>query len=342
MKVKNLVREFIVGDNREFDSGHASTLVQMADGNILASWFGGSWEKGPDVAIWVARRINGRWEKPRKLIDVRGVAMWNPVLFRKEDGSIILFYKVGETIPVWKTWFVESYNNGETFTNPQELVPGDESGGRGPVKNKPIYLADGTILAPASLEGGTWDAFVDISNDNGKTWTPSELVPVRRSSYDIQMLHRPYNKYYLFGKGVIQPTLWQDKEGDVHMFLRSTSSRIFRSDSKDGGKTWGIAYDTGLPNNNSGIDLVRMPDGDIILVYNPRENLPNYYKGPRTPLVVAISQDNGETFNELIALEEGDGHFSYPSVICNEQGEVMVTYTWNRKTIVFCKLEIEK
>ena len=66
MKVKNLVREFIVGDNREFDSGHASTLVQMADGNILASWFGGSWEKGPDVAIWVARRINGRWEKPRK------------------------------------------------------------------------------------------------------------------------------------------------------------------------------------------------------------------------------------------------------------------------------------
>lgn len=342
MKVKNFIREFIAEEDRGFDSGHASTLVQMRDGNILTAWFGGSWEKGCDVALWIARRIQGAWEKPRKLVDVRGVAMWNPVLFQKEDGGVILFYKVGESISIWKTWFVETYDNGETFSTLQELVPGDESGGRGPVKNKPIRLKDGTVLAPASLEGSEWDAFVDISKDDCKTWEASELVPVRRvSTNNIQMVDRPYNKHYLYGKGIIQPTLWQDDSGAVHMLLRSTSSRIFRSDSVDGGRTWNLAYDTGLPNNNSGIDLVRMNNGNIVLVYNPRENLPNYYKGPRTPLVVAVSKDNGETFEEVCVLENAQGNYCYPSVICNNKDEIMITYTWNRETIVYCQMELE-
>lgn len=342
MKAKNLVREFIAGEDKAFDSGHASTLVQLGDGNILAAWFGGSWEKGSDVAIWAARRITGVWEAPRKLADVRGVAMWNPVLFQKEDGGVILFYKVGATIPVWKTWFMESYDNGKTFSEPKELVEGDESGGRGPVKNKPIRLKDGTVLAPASLEGETWDAFVDISKDDCKTWERSAFVPLRRASVNPQMLHRPYDKHYIYGKGVIQPTLWQDEAGDVHMLLRSTSARIFRSDSTDGGQTWCTAYDTGLPNNNSGIDLVKRKDGMLVLVYNPRENLPNYYKGPRTPLAVAVSKDNGAHFEEVCLLENTQGHFSYPAVICNDRNEIMITYTWNRENIVFVKLELEE
>ena len=341
MRVINYVREFIVKENRDFDSGHASTLIQLKAGTVIASWFGGSWEKGPDVAIWLSRRVEGVWERPKKLADTRGTAMWNPVLFQREDGTVILFFKVGETIPVWKTWYMESKDGGETFTEPKELVPGDEAGGRGPVKNKPVRLADGTVLAPASLEGETWDAFVDISTDDCRTWEMSSLVPVRRSSYDIHMVDRPYDKHYLFGKGVIQPTLWQDAGGEVHMLLRSTSSRIFRSDSADGGRTWCTAYDTGLPNNNSGIDLVRMKNGDLILVYNPRENLPNYYKGPRTPLTVAISKDNGETFEKLMDLETAPGNYCYPSVICNDENEVLITYTWNRETIVFCKFQYE-
>lgn len=342
MRVKNFVQEFIIKEERGFDSGHASTLVETEDGTVIAAWFGGSWEKAPDVAIWVSRRKDSVWEKPRKLVDARGIAMWNPVLFQKQDGTIVLFYKVGETIPVWKTWYVESYDAGGTFTEPKELVSGDEVGGRGPVKNKPLRLKDGTVLAPASLEGGTWDAFVDISKDDCQTWEMSQMVPVRRSSYDIHMVDRPYNPYLLFGKGIIQPTLWQDDTGEVHMFLRSTSSRIFRSDSTDGGYTWCTAYDTGLPNNNSGIDMVKMKHGDIVLVYNPRENLPNYYKGPRTPLTVAVSKNNGKTFEKLIDLEKGPGNYCYPSVICNEKNEIMITYTWNRETIVFCKLEYEE
>lgn len=340
MKISNFKQEFIMEEEREFNSSHASTLLELEGGEILAAWFGGSWEKGPDVAIWVSRRTQKGWESPRKAADVRGVAMWNPVLFRKKDGTIILFYKVGAFISEWQTWYMESSDEGITFTAPKELVPSDV-GGRGPVKNKPIRLHNGTVLAPASLEGELWDSFVDISEDDCLTWEKSSLVPLKRTCFDIQMVDRPYDKKDIYGKGVIQPSLWEDKNGDVHMLLRSTSSRIFKSDSEDGGRTWCTAYDTGLPNNNSGIDLDRLNDGRLILVYNPRENLPGYYKGPRTPLAVAVSDDNGETFTPLCVLEEKRGNYCYPAVICNKKNEVMITYTWNRERIVYCSFTIE-
>lgn len=156
MKITNYTQEFITDDNKPFDSAHASTLLELKDGGILAAWFGGAWEKNPDVAIWTAIRDKDGWGQPVKAADVRGIAMWNPVLFRKEDGKIILFYKVGKLISEWVTWYMESEDEGHTFSEPQELVPGD-IGGRGPVKNKPIRLSDGTVLAPGSLEGELWD-----------------------------------------------------------------------------------------------------------------------------------------------------------------------------------------
>ena len=125
------------------------------------------------------------------------------------------------------------------------------------------------------------------------------------------------------------------------MLLRSTSSKIFRSDSMDGGYTWNLAYATNLPNNNSGLDVVKLPSGTLVLAYNPTENLPNYYKGPRTPLILSYSDDNGETWHELITLESGRGGYAYPAIIANEK-EIFVTYTWKRERIAFWSIRYDE
>ncbi len=342
LKIVNSNREEIFGDEREFDSPHAPTLVQLENGDVIAAWFGGRFEKDPDTAIWTAKRSNGVWEKPRKTVDIRNVAAWNPVLFLLNDGSVVLYYKIGETINTWHTEYIISNDNGETWSEPKELVEGDV-GGRGPVKNKPIYLSDNkTIIAPASLEGDCWDSFADISEDNGKTWKMSSFVPVRRINPNERRIRdRVYNKHFCYGKGIIQPTVWEDDKGIVHMLFRSTSSRIFKSESNDTGRTWSMAYDTGLPNNNSGIDAVRLPDGTIVLAYNPRENIPGMTKGARTPLILSYSEDNGESWKELYVLENTDGAFAYPSIICNDD-EIMLTYSENREKIIYRNLKYEK
>ena len=164
-----------------------------------------------------------------------------------------------------------SDDDGETWTEPKELVPEDTSGGRGPVKNKAIRLSDGTVIAPASKEDfkikRNWKCFVDISKDDGLTFEHSNFVI------------RP--KKNLKPVSMIQPTLWEDEKG-LHMLVRTGVGSIYKSDSTDGGKTWCKAYDTGMPNPNSGIDVVKLDNGVLVLIMNPiSENW-----GDRAPLVL--------------------------------------------------------
>lgn len=41
--------------NRRTQSQHAATIVEVQPGELLAAWFGGSWERNHDVSIWVSK-----------------------------------------------------------------------------------------------------------------------------------------------------------------------------------------------------------------------------------------------------------------------------------------------
>ncbi len=311
-------KDFIFGDDRPFAQCHASTLLRTEDGKFLVAWFGGTHEKHDDVGIWLSKGEPGHWSAPVEIAKIREDAHWNPVLFKDPSGKIILFFKVGKEIDNWETWFKVSNDNGQTWSDAKELVPGDK-GGRGPVRNKPIVLSDGTWLAPASNEfKGVWNAFVDRSEDGGKTWISSKFLQVNRDSVP--------------GEGVIQPTLWESEPGNVHMLLRSSAGVICRSDSQDNGRTWSPVYKTGLPNPNSGIDITKLHDNTLVLIFNPD----NRNWGSRSPVSLAVSQDNGKTWDPIIELDRGEEkeEFSYPSVIAFGD-TVAVTYTWKRQRIAF-------
>jgi predicted neuraminidase len=222
------------------------------------------------------------------------------------EGRLRLFYKIGHTIPDWKTMYTDSFDGGVTWSEERELVLGDESGGRGPVKNKPIRLKNGAILAPASHEQGSWRCFTDLSRDDGRTWERSEYIPMPDDA-----------------AGVIQPSLWEDNAG-VHMLMRSNTGFIWRADSPDG-MHWGTAYPTAMPNNNSGLDLVPVSDR-LVLCCNP-------ITYGRTLLTLMESTD-GIHFETTLVLENEPGEFSYPAVI-RDGSKICGTYTWKRKKIVY-------
>ncbi|MDU7476595.1 MAG: sialidase family protein [Paenibacillus macerans] len=402
---KKIEKELIMNGEKPFACCHASHLAVLEGGDALAVWFAGSREGADDTAIWGARRSGGVWSEPGKLADEPDEPCWNPVLLVLESGEIILFYKAGRLIKEWRTLFKRSADGGRTWTMAAELVPGDR-GGRGPVRNKAIVLADGAWLAPASTEDGLWRAFTDRSDDRGRSWrrsgwvgipgiggedagpaggisgsvtasasgslagssgesafgaaagnggvpadcsvpeggvAPVDDAPLNGSApghgaasaiggaapaSDI-----PVSEQSFYGRGVIQPSLWESRPGEVHMLLRSTEGQIYRSDSPDGGLTWSEAYPTGLPNNNSGLDVARLDDGTLVLCSNPVGA--NW--GPRTPLTLDISRDNGLTWRREAVLEDGEGEYSYPALIVHG-GILYLTYTWNRENIAFVRL----
>ena len=130
---KREVNEFIYPPKTVTDSCHASTVLPLPSGNVVAAWFGGTKEGNDDVKIWVSVRENGKWAEPYS-IAVKGESLphWNPVLFLRENGEIILYFKYGKPIPKWVTYYCISKDGGKSFTEPKVLVPGDKDGGRGP------------------------------------------------------------------------------------------------------------------------------------------------------------------------------------------------------------------
>jgi predicted neuraminidase len=284
---------------------HAATVAKHG-GALYAAWFGGKEEGAGDVGIWLSARANGAWDKPVLMAAEPDMPHWNPVLFAYGQ-KLFLYYKKGVKIKAWRT-FYRVWEH-DLWSAERELAPGDV-GGRGPVKNKPILLQNGDICAPASLEKHGWTAFVDRSRD-GVVWQAQP--PLRADA------------------GLIQPTLWQDGQG-VHAFLRSNAGRIYRSDSPDGA-SWGAAYPTDLPNNNSGIDCAVL-GGALYLIYNPvGENW-----GARTPLAVAQSRDGGLTWPAAVTLEDAPGEYSYPSILSDGE-RLHAVYTFNRKSVMYVALE---
>jgi predicted neuraminidase len=323
--------EHVFGDLRPFAQCHASTLVRCVDGRLLVAWFGGTREGHRDSAIWSAIRSArplGRephrsaadagpgagWSQSKRIAKVAEEAHWNPVLFAPGGDEVALHFKVGATIRDWTTWASRSPDGGVSWQRAQPLVPGDR-GGRGAVKNKPIRLSSGDWLAGASIESWRrWECFVDRSSDGFEGWQASPRIALDRRR--------------LKGKGTIQPALWQSGPEHVHALLRSTEGVLYRSDSSDAGRTWCLARPTSIPNNNSGIDIVRMEGGRLALACNPVEG--NW--ADRTPLSILFSDDNGETWPSRLDVETGPGEFSYPALIEDGQGLVL-SFTWNRRRI---------
>ena len=322
---------------------HASTILYVGGEqgiDTLVCWFGGSHEGADDVGIYLSAKCKDGWSAP-ELIAETDEPCWNPVLYRHADGqSISLFYKQGRAIADWRTYVVTLSIEGGNIACSEagELVSGDMSGGRGPVRNKLVRLRDGRLLAGGSVERGIWTAFADISDDDGKTWHKSAPIAIEGLEYQEGEKTADSNievsQQSFFGRGVIQPSLWESADGSVHMLLRSSEGYVYRSDSSDCGESWCAAYPTLLPNNNSGLDLVRTEAGNLFLVCNPVAA--NW--GQRSPLSLFKSGDEGASWHRLLDLETEAAEFSYPAII-SVGAKIIITYTYKRQNIACVSLD---
>jgi alpha-L-rhamnosidase len=361
-----IVEDNFLYETTSFPQCHAGTILELPNGDLLASYFGGTRERNPDVCIWVSRKAKGsdKWEEPVLAADgvfelgtpdallagindstteasagpilpyhkgtLKRKACWNPVLYQMPDGEIILFFKIGLKVADWTGWLVRSNDGGKTWSKREPLPKGFI----GPVKNKP-ELINNRLICGSSTEGDGWRLHFEIYDLATKQW--KYVGPIEAE--DAIRTDKPEKAQPIF---IIQPSIIKLKDGRLQVLCRTRNAKIGTSFSSDGGDTWSKVTLLDVPNNQSGTDAVTLKDGRHALIYNNFETLLGTPKGPRTPISIALS-DDGTNWQHALTLEDSPiSQYSYPAIIQGKDGSLHCIYTWRRLRMAYKKIDLKK
>jgi hypothetical protein len=178
--------------------------------------------------------------------------------------------------------------------------------------NRPFRMSNGELIVPIYDEV-TWSSGWYIPSADLTTWTayPGEEPLLWPRSL----------------AGAIQPATVELEPGHLVTFMRSRDTFIWRSESRDYGRTWTPAVPTTLPNNNSRVDLLKLDSGALVLAHNPT-------RSGRTPLRLSLSDDGGRTWSAAVDIETEPGQeFSYPYLLQSSDGMIHLAYTHRRESM---------
>ena len=332
MKQAGVVEAQFLFKKATFASCHASTIEETKD-YFIAAFFGGTDEGEDDVCIWTCRKNKGtsQWSAPAMAADgvqyveadtkkQKRYPCWNPVLYQAEGGKLYLFYKVGPTPRKWWGMLKVSDDQGVSWSQASRLPEGII----GPVRAKGVMLSDGRLLCGSSTEDKGWRVHMEWTTDFGKTWTRTGPFEEGRKI------------------DAIQPTILKFSDDKLQILCRSENN-LLQSFSDDGGRTWSRLTKSVLPNPSAGIDVVTLPNGKHLLVYNHSTKK----TGERGRLNVAVTKD-GRSWQAALKLEDmktvenKKASGAYPAAILGSDGFVHVVYTWRRERINYVVIDPAK
>lgn len=306
-----------------------SSIVELKDGSFLICWQqflkskAGAGDDGVNQLATMTSRDGGlTWAGRRVLIENNpgDVNVFSPSLCRLPTGTILLFYfryhvlKAG--VPPVTSGFVRRSNDeGRSFTNETTLWTRRPFGVASHTLRR---LSTGRLILPLDIQvGNTWTANdhsvvgAMFSDDEAVTWRQS------RDSVDLPL------------RGAMEGHIQELKDGRLMMVMRTQLGAVFQAYSSDGGNSWSKPQTTGLRQPETCPEMIRLSTGELMIVWCNAEYDPKFdHFGKRSPLTVAISRDEGQTWNHArnLADDPRKGYHN-PIAFCSSKGRVVVAYT---------------
>ena len=303
---------------------HPASIDELANGDLFIAYYGGEGEYKGDTAVYGSRLAKGSsgWTQPKRIADTPDRADGNGVIWQEPGGATWLFYVVryGETWSDSMIKYKYSLDNGQTWTDSEMLS--FEKGLM--VRSQPIQLLDGDFLLPIYHETG---------NDK-------EVVGAESSSL-FARYHKKTKEWSFSNKvhsriGNIQPSVVQLDEKNLLAYCRRGGGYgpmldgfIVKTESHDGGTSWTPGVDTEFPNPNAAVDLIRLKNGHLVLIYNHNN------QGARNPLTMRVSKDGGQTWpasRDIINNPQDEA--AYPYIIQTADGRIQGVFTSSKRSVV--------
>jgi sialidase-1 len=293
-------------------------LTVLRDGSLLAAWtefYGGARDDSAARISAKRSRDGGRtWGPSFTLRENSGRQnVMSASFLRLDNGDLLLFYLEKHSTSDLDGWVVRSNDDGKTWNDPVLITPED---GYFVMNNaRVIQLNGGRIVAPFAYTPQVWkkgNVFTTIcyySDDLGKSWRrgQGECVAPKR--------------------GAMEPGLIEKADGSVLQIIRTQMGHQWYAESKDRCETWSDAQPWTIVSPEAPATLSKFPDaGDWLVIHNPTLNSKHSHGGSRTPLVAAVSMDEGMTWLTPKPIESNPRDtYSYVSIDFH-QGRALLTY----------------
>ena len=125
----------------------------------------------------------------------------------------------------------------------------------------------------------------------------------------------------------MEPGLLEMPDGRILQIIRTQVGMIWHSYSADRGETWSEATPWTMAAPEAPSTLIHMPSSDdLLLIYNSNVDLAAGHGGARTPLVGAVSRDNGKTWSGPKMIEpDPEATYAYTSATVDGD-RILLTY----------------
>lgn len=292
-------------------------FIQLRDGRLLfvyTRFAGGSGDH--DAASLVSRvsRDDGKtWSSDDEaVLDNEGG--WNVMsvsLLRLHDGRIALFYMRKNSATDCRPFLRYSDDEARSWSEAVAIIPDEQIGYYVLNNDRVIQLEDGRLVVPVALhhqpdwKSPDWKGQVMgyLSDDMGSSW---------RRSRTIQKAYRPGGERIT----AQEPGVVQLKGGRLMMWVRTDEGEQYWSHSQDGAETWSVLKPMGVASPRSPASIRRLPGReDLLMVWNDHSALALHQRTARTPLSLAVSRDEGNTWSSPRNIaDDPEGWYCYTAI----------------------------
>ncbi len=292
-------------------------FIRLKDGRILLVYTHFISGAADHATAYLAGRISedgGQTWTDRDLLVLANEAKQNVMsvsLLRLQDGRIALFYARKNSNEDCRPCVRFSEDEAQTWSEPVLCIPDAELGYYVLNNDRVIQLRNGRLVMPVAQHHGIgwpkWTgqgtALCYFSDDGGRTW--------KRGQSELDGRVSDERRVTIQEPGVVELT-----DRRLLMFCRTNAGCQYISHSKDGGDHWTPLVPSTLLSPISPASIERIPStGDLLLVWNNHDGIEPSLKGKRTPLSVAVSHDEGQTWQHVQNIETNPhGWFCYTAI----------------------------
>jgi len=335
-KKNHIVASF--GPDAVYTRHSEGAFLRLKDGQILfvySRFTGSSGDDAPCDLVAVKSADEGEtWSEAEVIISAsmyRTKNVMSVSLMRMENGDLGLFYIVKQSPTVNRVMLSRSADEGKTFYKHVECTLSDRAGYYVLNNDRAERLSNGRILLPLAFHRGNFEdggkkGYFDgrgftcflYSDDDGETWQESADTA--------------YPQFAHSGTGLQETGGIEKQNGVLWAYSRTDQMYQYEYFSMDNGEHWTIPQASRFTSPASPMKIKRNPfTQELVAVWNPIPNYNGRSLTPagwgRTPIVYAVSADDGNTWSEYKVIEDNKEHgYCYPAVFFTDDNAMLTGY----------------